>query len=157
MNVQLDMLVDEPDPPMAGWLEPQLARVAALGGVTEGEICIAVVGDRQMARMHRRYRHVSGTTDVLTFDMSESSTDGVEGDVVVCLDEAVRQASVRGHSLRLEVLLYALHGLLHLLGYDDTDPSDAKAMHRREDELLTAAGFGPVFDVADGRQGSGVT
>jgi probable rRNA maturation factor len=57
----------------------------------------------------------------------------VEGDIVVCLDEAARQAKKRNHPIRLEVLLYALHGMLHLLGYDDVSARQAARMHRRED------------------------
>ena len=69
----------------------------------------------------------------------------VEGDVVVCVDEARRQAVNRGHEVRAEVLLYAVHGLLHLLGYDDHEPDSAAAMHDREDTLLAALGVGRVY------------
>ena len=151
MNIELNLLTDEPDPPITGWLETELARLAALAGLTKGLVTVAVVNDEQMARLHQRYKNISGTTDVLTFDMSEKPHDGIEADVVVSLDQASRSALALGHALRLEVLLYALHGLLHLAGYDDTNASSARIMHRREDELLTAAGFGPVFDMVHRR------
>ncbi|MEM6854796.1 MAG: rRNA maturation RNase YbeY, partial [Planctomycetota bacterium] len=69
----------------------------------------------------------------------------IDGDVVICRDEAERQAAVRGHDARVELLLYAVHGLMHLLGEDDLDDANYQRMHEREDRLLTQMGFGPVF------------
>lgn len=146
-RVELNVQVNQPDPPISGWLEACVARIAALAGVDRGLLGIAIVGDAPMAALHQRYKGHTGTTDVLTFDLREHPQDDIEADVVICLDEAARQASRRGHAVRHEVLLYAVHGLLHLLGYDDHNPVAAAAMHQREDELLTAAGLGPVFHV----------
>src|SRR5690606_1916317 len=80
-----------------------------------------------------------------TFDLRDGEAGALDGEIVLCVDEAVRQARQRRHDARLELLLYAVHGLLHLLGYDDHDPKDAAKMHRREDELLRAAGLGDVY------------
>ena len=139
--VELNLLADETDPPLAGWLDVQLARIASIEQVTDGCLSVAVVDDLQMARMHRQYKQTDGTTDVLTFDLRDGQDDPIEADLVICRDEATRQAAARGHAVRLELLLYAVHGLLHLLGYDDADADQAAAMHQREDELLTAVGL----------------
>jgi probable rRNA maturation factor len=158
--VDLNLQVADVDPPLAGWLDTQLARLARLAGAT-GELAVTVVDDATMADLHERYKNVPGTTDVLTFDLRDEpdtpdapdesdpaagAVPRVEGDVVVCLDEAARQSAARGHPVRVELLLYAVHGLLHLLGEDDQTPEQADRMHRREDALLEAAGFGAVFD-----------
>lgn len=143
--VDLRLETDETDPPLARWLDVELVRLAQLAGIRQGLVGLVIVDDARMIQLHERYRQVADTTDVLTFNMRDGSDRVIEGDVVVCLDQAARQASKRGHTLRQEVLLYALHGLLHLLGYDDGDPADAVVMHRREDDLLIAAGFGPVY------------
>lgn len=143
--VSLDLRTHDCDPPAAGWLEDQLTRIARLAGVADGRLALAVVDDDQMARMHQQYRGKTGTTDVLTFDLRDKQDQPVEGDLVLCLDEARRQARQRGHDTRLELLLYAVHGLMHLLGEDDHDEAGYQKMHRREDELLTRAGLGPVF------------
>lgn len=138
------------------WICQKLRTIATLAGVSRGQISIAVVGDREMARLHREHLSVPGTTDVLTFDYSddvEPPSKGrktprsleVDGELVLCQDEARRQAKVHGHPIRLELLLYAVHGLLHLLGHDDHDPAEAAAMHAREDELLQAAGLPAAF------------
>lgn len=143
--VSLDLRTQDCDPPTAGWLEEQLSDIARLAGVTDGRLAVAVVDDAQMIRMHQQYRGEPGTTDVLTFDLRDKQDQPVEGDIVICMDEARRQARQRGHDTRLELLLYAVHGLMHLLGEDDHDEAGYQKMHRREDELLTRAGLGPVF------------
>ncbi|MFP4144883.1 MAG: rRNA maturation RNase YbeY [Phycisphaeraceae bacterium] len=139
------MKTDDTDPPLAGWLPGQVARIAALAGVEQGELSLVVVDDARMSALHEQYLGEPATTDVLSFDLREHPDEPLEGDLVLCLDEAARQSAERGHAVGLEVLLYAVHGLLHLLGEDDHDPDSARKMHRREDALLTRAGFGPVF------------
>ncbi len=144
-EVTLELNTSDCDPPAAGWLESQLATIVGLAGVPEGRLAVAVVDDEQMAAMHQQFCNQPGTTDVLTFDLRELPEEPVEGDLVICMDEARRQARQRGHDTRLELLLYAVHGLMHLLGEDDHDEAGYQQMHKREDELLTRAGLGPVF------------
>lgn len=145
--IDLSLHTDDADPPLLGWLDHMLARAAALAGVTRGRLGLIVVADDEMARLHEQWKRVPGTTDVLTFDLAEDDApeNQPDGDIVVCLDEARRQADHHGHTPRQELLLYAVHGLLHLLGEDDHDDDAYAQMHRREDELLTALGVGPVF------------
>ena len=64
---------------------------------------------------------------------------------MVSVETARREAGQRGHAAGAEVLLYCVHGVLHLLGYDDTDPQQAQRMHAAENELLTELGIGPVY------------
>jgi probable rRNA maturation factor len=144
-SVALVLHAPETDPPLTGWIEPRFDQLLTLLGIREPELTIAVLGDEAMALVHEEYGHEPGTTDVLTFDMREAADEPFAGDILICRDVAERQAAQRGHATRAELLLYALHGLLHLLGYDDHDPADHAAMHRREDELLQAIGLGPLY------------
>ena len=146
LHIELNMQTDDADPPLAGWLEGILCRVASLAGVDRGTLSVAVMDDNEMSRMHQQHKNVDGTTDVLTFDLRNEARGDMEGDLLICLDEATRQAADRDHETRHEVLLYAVHGLLHLIGYDDDTEVRAAQMHRREDELLVAVGLDPVFD-----------
>lgn len=143
--IDLGIEVADCDPPLTGWLVPTLRRVAGEAGVRNGRLGLRIVDDREMASLHERYSKLPGTTDVLTFDLRDDPADPIEGDIVICLDEARRQARARGHDTRDEALLYAVHGLLHLLGEDDHEEADYQRMHRREDELLQRIGLGPVF------------
>ena len=116
-------------------------------------LSVVLVDDRTMSGLHRRYLGLPGPTDVLSFDLGEGAGGDLEGEIIVSVDTAAREARRRGHAAADEVLLYALHGLLHLLGYDDHTASDARRMHAREDELLTQLGVGPVYQ-AGGSCGS---
>lgn len=148
LSVELLLETDETDPPLDPWLADQLARLAALSelpGSEAGEVTLVVVDDTHMAALHERYFGDAGTTDVISFDLRDAGDAPLEGDLVLCIDEARRQAAKRGHPVRMELLLYAVHGLLHLLGYDDHDPAEADRMHSLEDELLVRGGFEPVY------------
>jgi probable rRNA maturation factor len=147
----LNIQVREPRPPLTGWLDDQLQRIAVGAGVRHGAVNIAVVDDAQMSRLHDRFLGDPRTTDVLTFDLRDDAAqpwqpgEPLEGDLAICLDQASREAAARGHATRDEVLLYAVHGLLHLMGMTDDTPAPAAAMHRKEDELLASVGIGPIY------------
>lgn len=81
-----------------------------------------------------------------------ASVGVLEGDIIVSADTAAREAEARGHDLAAELALYAVHGALHLLGYDDADPADAQRMHDMEDEVLSAVGIGPVYGRVHGAE-----
>lgn len=137
--------VDPPAGRNGGWLEQHLARAARRLGVRKGRLSVAIVGDRRMATLHQRFSNTPGTTDVLTFDLREPGQHTLEGELILCRDQARRQARRRGHDVRLELLLYAVHGLLHLLGHDDHHPAGYRRMHQVEDRLLASLGLGRVF------------
>lgn len=125
-------------------------RMIELLPATEGRqnlfarISIRVVGDAEMSRLHWQYSNVSGTTDVLTFVQGDRES-GVEVDLALCADEAGRRAAEFGHSVENELALYAVHGLLHAIGFDDHDEAQARRMHAEEDRILTALGVGAVY------------
>lgn len=98
----------------------KLAQALRLGEEVFG---VALVSDREMARLNRRYRGKPAATDVLAFPLQASPHgNGYRGDVVVSVETARRNARRFGHSLEEEIKLLILHGVLHLLGYDhETD------------------------------------
>jgi len=128
------------------YLRRQLRRAHALLRPPLRELSVALVGDRQMSDLHERFMSIAGPTDVLTFPL-EMDEEGlaVSGEVVVCVPEARRRAGEHGNSVANELLLYALHGLLHLCGYDDRTAREFEIMHRAEDDLLCRLGVGPLF------------
>lgn len=99
-----------------------------------------------MAALHKEFLDVEGPTDVLTFD-HEHARDGrcLVGEIVLCVPFARRAAVRRGTELERELLLYALHGVLHLSGFDDLTTSKYETMHAEEDRILAAIGVGAVF------------
>ena len=103
-------------------------------------LSLTLVGDERMATLHEKYMGISGPTDVLAFPLDDGIGPlEILGEVVVSVETAQREARERGLSLEREVLLYVVHGTLHLLGYDDHEPEERARMHARQEEHL--AGF----------------
>ena len=119
-------------------LGPWLQRAAP--AAARGDVSIAVVSDRRMRALNRQFRGKDMATDVLSFPATHMP--GVStflGDIVIAAGVATRQAREAGHPVSTELKVLALHGLLHLIGYDhDTD--DGK-MARAEARLRKKAGL----------------
>jgi probable rRNA maturation factor len=110
------------------------------------ELSLALVGDRTMSRLHQEFMGIDGPTDVLTFPLDFTrSGKAVSGEVIVCVAEARRGAKRHKTLIQKELLLYALHGMLHLNGMDDRTDSDFNRVHRMEDQILRRLGVGAVF------------
>lgn len=110
---------------------------AAAGERPIQSLSVALVSDERITDLHRRYMNDETPTDVLTFDLSDSGSAGpIDGEIVVSVDTARRQAADLGVELREEVLRYVIHGVLHLSGYDDATPGERRRMRREEDRVL---------------------
>jgi probable rRNA maturation factor len=105
-----------------------------------GDVSIAVVSDRRMRALNRQFRGKDSATDVLSFPATHMpGVSSFLGDIVIASGVATRQAREAGHPVGTELKVLALHGLLHLIGYDhDTD--DGK-MARAEARLRKKAGL----------------
>lgn len=101
-----------------------------------GEVTVAIVPDSRIRSLNRTYRRKDVATDVLSFPAVEA---GYLGDVVIAAGVARRQAAEAGHALQTELRVLALHGLLHLLGYDHE--SDDGRMARLERRLRRQGGL----------------
>jgi probable rRNA maturation factor len=116
-----------------------------------GDVTIALVSDAAMRRLNRIYRRKDYATDVLSFPHAEARRRGgtrsapILGDIAIATGVARRQARAQGHPLTTELRVLALHGLLHLLGYDHE--KDQGEMRRAEDRLRRKAGL-PVGLIA---------
>ncbi|MCH7526379.1 MAG: rRNA maturation RNase YbeY [Planctomycetes bacterium] len=108
-------------------------------------ISVALVDDARIAKLNKQYLRHDGATDVLSFNLSEEPFDLLEGEVVISTQTAEREALDRGHDPMAEVLLYAIHGTLHLLGLKDDTAEQADRMHRIEEEVLMSMGVGRVY------------
>ena len=130
-------------PGLAAWLRRVAPRTA------RGSVTIALVSDQRIRALNRTYRRKDYATDVLSFPASASGARSASaeppapaahlGDIVIATGVARRQARDAGHSERTELRVLALHGLLHLLGYDHE--RDAGRMRRVERRLRRAGGL----------------
>jgi probable rRNA maturation factor len=98
-----------------------------------GEVEVLLTGDAELKRLNKSFRGKNKPTDVLSFPTPPEIAQAHAGDLAISLDTAARQAAAYGHSLRDEVRILLLHGLLHLSGLDhETDDGE---MASREAEL----------------------
>jgi probable rRNA maturation factor len=108
-------------------------------------INIAIVGDDSIKEVNADFLNTPHPTDVISFDLSDDPDGAKSYDLLINAAEAAVQARKRGHSTEAELALYITHGLLHNLGFDDTDEANSRKMHNAEDEILQQAGFGIIY------------
>lgn len=128
----------------AAWIEEHLRAATAHIDRPIARISVRLLDDAQMSELHGRATGDPDPTDVLTFE-SSAQGEPLEADIALCVDVAEREAGRRGHAAERELLLYALHGLLHCAGHDDHDDRAWKAMHEAEDRILETIGIGATF------------
>jgi probable rRNA maturation factor len=105
-------------------------------GVKACKVTLAFVDNPHIHRLNKQFLQHDEPTDVLTFPYTDYDAKVLEGEVVIGYEVARENAADRGHDPNLELLLYAIHGSLHLCGYDDTDDASADEMRRKEREYL---------------------
>lgn len=90
------------------------------------ELSIVIVGDVRMKSINKKYRNKNKTTDVLSFEY---------GEIIICLNQAKRQAKKEKHLLKEELEILLLHGILHLAGYDDQTQKDFNKMINKQEGI----------------------
>jgi probable rRNA maturation factor len=114
--------------------------------ITDVELGITFVGAGEMTRVNWQFLRHQGSTDVITFDYAEAHPAGqppfagtppaLYGELYICLDTAMAQAQQFGTTGQSELVRYVVHGVLHLLGYDDLQPDLRRKMKRVENRLV---------------------
>ena len=115
-------------------------------GVQAGMVSIVVVDDPTIHQLNREFLEHDYPTDVLSF-LLEREGASLEGEVIVSSDTAVRSAEQYGWPAADELLLYVIHGSLHLVGYDDLEPELLAEMRRQERHYLGQFGLQPRYDL----------
>ncbi len=111
----------------------------------KGDITVLIADPERIQTLNRDFRHVDRVTDVLTFPAWEGEaifapSDGYLGDIMICMERAKEQAEEFGHSLERELAFLAVHGTLHILGYDHMEPEEEALMRQRQREILERMG-----------------
>ncbi|WP_078597217.1 rRNA maturation RNase YbeY [Evansella clarkii] len=119
-------------------------------GIKENsELSVTFVNNEQIQELNRDYRGKDEPTDVLSFALNEGEDDEVAvegmpdllGDIVISVPRAEQQAEEYGHDIKRELCFLAVHGFLHLLGYDHGDEAQEKSMFSRQEEILEKHGL----------------
>jgi probable rRNA maturation factor len=103
------------------------------------EVNVSLVDDDYMTELHIKWMDEPGTTDVLSFPMDMPETPGEAvtlGDIVISPVVAADQAKAQGHSIEHEIYILAVHGLLHIIGYDHADKSEEKIMFDLQEKIV---------------------
>lgn len=123
-------------------LREAVEQVLKSAGIARAEISVAIVDNRQMHDLNRQYLDHDYPTDVLSFVLAHDADAGsLEGEIIVSADYAAREAGRFGWSADDELLLYIVHGALHLVGHDDQTPQGQQAMRQAEAEHLARWGL----------------
>lgn len=152
-NEQTAHVVDEPQ------LLAAARRVLVDSQFTSATISIAVVDDPTIHALNRQFLAHDWPTDVLSFVLDASNAH-LDGEIVLSADTAAAAAIELGTTAEREQLLYVVHGMLHLVGYDDQSPADAERMRAAERRYLRECGVDtlperPPTDSGNGQHGGG--
>jgi len=119
-------------------------------GSEEAEISLSLVDDKRIHELNREYRGVDRPTDVLSFALQEDAEeepeildfeDEILGDIIISVERARVQAEEYGHSFERELVYLAVHGTLHLLGYDHEAEEDKAEMRHQEETVMNRIGL----------------
>lgn len=128
-------------------LKQAVRQVLQEAGIRQGEVSLAIVGDQRMQALNRQYLQHDWTTDVLSFVLdSDPQRQSLDGQIIVNADYAAREAARLGWQRDDELLLYAIHGALHLTGMDDQTPEGRQAMRQAEARHLRTFGLEHRFE-----------
>ena len=138
-------------PKWQSFLTEVLTAGAKMEKISEAkELEVVLTNDEEIHRLNREYRQKDQPTDVLSFAWSESDTafpgeEDLLGQIIISVETAERQAEEYGHTLERELAFLAVHGLLHLSGYDhELGPEEEKIMRAREEEILKSLNISRV-------------
>ena len=113
---------------------------------SSAKLSIAFVDNNEIKKLNKRYFDSDDVTDVIAFPL-DNHKNALNGEIVVSVETAVDTADKENVDAEGEIILYVVHGLLHLLGYSDVNREDAIIMHEKESMILKALGYNmPTVD-----------
>ena len=154
--MEINVLIDEgvEGCPEAGWIQNIAEQVLIAQGVgSDVELGLVITSQERVQQLNRSYRGKDEPTDVLAFYMTDiageteagiapfvTPPDGVShlGEVIISCPQAIIQAKEHRHSVKKEIAILIIHGVLHLLGYDHEEPEQKRQMRAREKGILSS-------------------
>ena len=151
--MEINILIDEglEDSPSMGWLHSMAEQILVAQGTADNvEMSLVITSEERVRQLNQSYRGRDEPTDVLAFSAIEEvgkdlppfivPPDGVLhlGEVIISHPQAAMQAEEHQHSLKREISILIIHGVLHLLGHEHDKPDLERQMRAREDEILSS-------------------
>jgi len=159
MTYEIDISIDRPHADInAGELHRVLAEGLRIEGIVSAVVSISIVDNATIHRLNRDHLQHDYPTDVISFGLDWSHPDrerpddspecrasgaAIEGEIIASLEYARENAEQYGWNVQSELTLYAVHGMLHLCGYDDLTPVEQSFMRASERDILTQCGLRP--------------
>ncbi len=123
-------------------MKKYLKKCLKLEQIKNAEFNVILIDNENIRILNKKYRNIDKETDVISFALEDeknekfSSKRRVLGDIYISVDKAISQSKEYGHSLKREISFLAVHGLLHLLGYDHINKEDEKVMFSKQELVL---------------------
>ncbi|MEE8190588.1 MAG: rRNA maturation RNase YbeY [Candidatus Scalindua sediminis] len=118
----------------------KVVKVVLNKEVKSAKLSIAFVDNEEIKRLNERFLGSNEVTDVIAFPLNNKE-DILSGEIVISVETAVEVANRKKSNVEGEIILYLVHGILHLLGYNDNNKKNAKIMHEKESEILAFLGY----------------
>ena len=118
----------------------------------ETDVTLVITDDAQVQELNRQFREIDDTTDVLSFPSGEVDLDTGKpylGDIIISYPQALTQALRAGHPVETELQLLAVHGVLHLLGFDHLDEVEKNQMWAMQEKALKKLGLSDIYILED--------
>ena len=146
MNIEVFNEINEDLSKELDELKELLKNVCKDEELDNGEFNVIIVNEEKIHDLNREYRGIDRVTDVISFALEDDKSFNIEdyrmlGDIYICLNKVKEQANEYGHSFKRELSFLAIHGLLHLLGYDHMNEEDEKVMFDKQEEVLKRYGI----------------
>ncbi len=147
MNIEVFNETDEALDKELKELKELLVRVVEKENLGDVLFNVIIVDNEAIKKINSEYRHIDRETDVISFALEDEETlvnpSGVRilGDIYISIDKVRSQALEYGHSFKRELSFLAVHGLLHLLGYDHMTKEDEEKMFKKQEEVLSSNGI----------------
>ncbi len=119
-----------------GRLKKMTVGICRQFGLSSAVVSVVVLDDESIRKANKRFLKKDAVTDVISFDLSDEGKAEKSFELVINGEKARKEGEGRGYRPEAELALYVVHGLLHNLGFDDSDEAKAEEMHRQEDEIL---------------------
>jgi probable rRNA maturation factor len=123
--------------PLRKQIRAAIRRIAEDFEWDAGQLSIAILDDASIQEINREYLSHDYPTDVISFDLTDSDKH-LEGEILVSWETAARVAQEQGWQTPQEILLYVIHGMLHIVGLDDQTPIQCEQMRRQERHYMLA-------------------
>ena len=132
-------------------LENMIGKIMNHLGCQNTEVSILLTRDKDIRLLNKKFRNIDQPTDVLSFPQNQDEDppipgEKILGDIAVSLDTAKTQANEHGLVLKEEIVLLLIHGILHLLGYEDSSKKDKEEMTKKEDIYLAKVDWSKIYE-----------